>query len=264
VTQPDSRGQRWREIETEAEGLVDEARRHGHVLRLVGSTGIRLHCEAAAQAMDELGRPSKDIDLVTRREDRDGVRRLLEDRGYEVDRDMLVASEGERFAFNHPGTGIVLDVFVDRLRFCHTIELASRLERHATTIPIEDLLLQKLQIVEQMPSDVLDAATLLATHALGGGEEPEAIDGGYISDVLRRDWGFHRTVTTNLDRLCERVGSGEVPGLAAAAREVVRERAGALRDLAERAEKTLAWKMRAKVGDRLQWWEDVEEARGHY
>lgn len=260
----DSREGRWSEIEREAEDLVAEARRHGLVLRLVGSTGIRLHCDAAARAMDALGRPSKDIDVVTHRSDRQELRRLLEARGYECDKDMLVASEGERFAYTHSGSGIVLDVFVDRLQFCHTIELADRLERHPTTIPVEDLLLQKLQIVEQMPSDVLDAATLLATHPLGAPDELEAIDGEYISDVLRRDWGFHRTVTTNLEQLSARVDAGEVPGLDAGARGRVRERAATLRTLADGAAKTLAWKMRAKVGDRLQWWEEVEEKREHY
>ena len=264
MTEADSRSRGWNEIEREAEDLVAEAREQDIVLRLVGSVGIRLHCAASADVMNTLRRPPKDIDLITRRGDRNVLRRLLEARGYEVDRDMLVAGEGARFAFLHPATGLTLDVFVDRLQFCHTIELAGRLERHATTIPIEDLLLQKLQIVDLMPSDVLDAATLLSTHAVGTGEDAEIIDGGYVGDVLRRDWGFHHTAVQNLDRLQEDLDTSQVPGLDAETARAARERAVTLREIAERAPKTLAWRMRAKVGERLQWWEEVQEEREHY
>jgi hypothetical protein len=35
--------------------------------------------------------------------------------------------------------------------------------------------------------------------------------------------------------------------------------AAALSDAIERARKTRAWRMRARVGERMQWWEDVNE-----
>ncbi|MGH2814155.1 MAG: hypothetical protein ACRDLC_03255, partial [Actinomycetota bacterium] len=154
----------WAAVHEAAVALVDEAGARGQVLRLVGSTGIRLHCPPAAAALDRLGRPAKDIDVVCRHEDRKGLRRLLEERGWEVDRDLLVAMEGRRFSFRHPPSGLELDVFVDRLEFCHTIELRDRLDARELTVPVEDLLLQKLQIVRQTVTDRMDAAALLATH----------------------------------------------------------------------------------------------------
>jgi hypothetical protein len=142
---------------------------------------------------------------VVRHGDRARLRAWLEARGWAVDRDMLVAMEGERFAFRHPETGLDLDVFVERLQFCHTIELESRWSRHRTTLPIEDLLLQKLQIHDPKPADAIDTAIVLATHDVGAGGDgiydAERIDGEYVAAVLARDWGFHRDATANLERL---------------------------------------------------------------
>jgi hypothetical protein len=248
----------WAAVHDEAVALVAEAAARGQVLRLVGSTGIRLHCPPAAAALDRLGRPAKDIDLVCRHEDRKGLRRLLEDRGWRVDRDLLVAMEGRRYAFSHPERGLELDVFVDRMEFCHTIELRDRLAARELTVPVEDLLLQKLQIVRQTVTDRMDAAALLATHPIGEGEVPgEAIDPTYVAGLLARDWGFHHTATANLAALRD-----EAAGNGSAA--TVRGRVDALLGAIEAAPKSVRWRARARVGERMQWWQDVDEREAVY
>ena len=250
----------WAAVNEAAVALVEEAGARGHLLRLVGSTGIRLHCQPAAAALDRLGRPAKDIDVVCRHEDRKGLRRLLEERGWQVDRDLLVAMEGRRYAFRHPATGLELDVFVDRLEFCHTIELRDRLGRRQVTVPVEDLLLQKLQIVRQTVTDRMDTSAVLATHPVapgsGGGEAGEVIDAGYVAGLLARDWGFHHTATANLAML--RDGPGNGTGV------TIAERAGALLEAIETAPKSVRWRARARVGERMQWWQDVDEREAVY
>jgi hypothetical protein len=252
----------WAAVHEEAVALVVEAGARGHLLRLVGSTGIRLHCQPAAAALDRLGRPAKDIDVICRHEDRNGLRRLLEERGWQVDRDLLVAMEGRRYAFRHPSSGLELDVFVDRLEFCHTIELRHRLGLREVTVPVEELLLQKLQIVRQTVTDRMDAAALLATHPVAAGPEGgpdggEVIDAGYVAGLLGRDWGFHHTATANLAAL--RAGP---PGNGAGGQVV--ERVDALLDAIEAAPKTVRWRARARVGERMQWWQDVDEREAVY
>ena len=248
----------WAAVHDEAVALVAEAAARGQVLRLVGSTGIRLHCPPAAAALDRLGRPAKDIDLVCRHEDRKGLRRLLEDRGWRVDRDLLVAMEGRRYAFSHPERGLELDVFVDRMEFCHTIELRDRLAARELTVPVEDLLLQKLQIVRQTVTDRMDAAALLATHPVGESGDPgEAIDPAYVAGLLARDWGFHHTATANLAALRD-----EAAGNGSAA--TVRGRVDALLGVIEAAPKSVRWRARARVGERMQWWQDVDEREAVY
>jgi hypothetical protein len=248
----------WTAVHDEAVALVAEAAARGQVLRLVGSTGIRLHCPPAAAALDRRGRPAKDIDLVCRHEDRKGLRRLLEDRGWRVDRDLLVAMEGRRYAFSHPERGLELDVFVDRMEFCHTIELRDRLAARELTVPVEDLLLQKLQIVRQTVTDRMDAAALLATHPVGESGDPgEAIDPGYVAGLLARDWGFHHTATANLAALRDEVAGNGSAG-------TVRDRVDALLGAIEAAPKSVRWRARARVGERMQWWQDVNEREAVY
>jgi hypothetical protein len=249
----------WPAIQTEAAELVASATERGITVRVVGSTGIRMHCAPARAAMDDAERASKDLDLVVRSGDRNALRSLLEARGYVVDRDLLVAMEGQRFAFHHPGLELGLDVFVERLRFCHTIELAGRWERHATTLGIEDLLLQKLQVHELTESDVVDAVVVLATHDVGTAGDPERIDRDYVAGLLAADWGFYRDATANLDRVRDAAGA-----LAPHSADRVDEAARALSEAIEDARKGMAWRMRARVGERMQWWEDVSEREATY
>jgi hypothetical protein len=243
----------WHELEAEAAELIASAGEQGMTVRVVGSTGIRMHCAAALTAMDDVERAAKDLDLVVRSGDRSRLRSLLEGRGYVVDRDLLVAMEGQRFAFHHPERDLDLDVFVKRLQFCHTIELDGRWEQHATTIPIEDLLLQKLQVHELTDCDVIDAAVVLATHDVGTAGDQERIDRDYVAGVLAGDWGFHHDATANLERVRAAAGGLGLPA------ERVNEAAAALADAIEQARKTMGWRMRARVGERMQWWEDVNE-----
>lgn len=255
----------WSDVADEAFEVVRLAAERGLTVRLLGSAGIRLHCEESAGRMDELDRETKDVDVVVPRGDRGGVRSLLEERGYHSDRDVLVTTEGRRFLFRHPELGLELDVFVDRLEFCHTLDVRDRLARHPVTLPLEDLLLSKAQIVELTPNDLKDLLTLLCAHEVseGGGEEPEAIDAPYVARLLARDWGFFHTVSRNLERLHAVLGDG---GLAwrGADRAAVVERIRALLAAMERAEKSRRWRLRARVGERVQWFNDVDEREATY
>jgi hypothetical protein len=249
----------WTLIQEEAMALVDGSTAAGLTVRIVGSTGIRLHCPEASATMDAVERPAKDIDLVVRHGDRGKLREWLEDRGWMVDRDVLVAMEGARYAFHHPGAGLDLDVFVEKLEFCHTIPLDGRWERHATTIPIEDLLLQKLQVHDITAADVLDAVIVLATHDVAPDEgHHEVIDCAYVAGMLARDWGFHRDATTNLERIQQAAAT-----VGDQARRV-EERALKLRQAIDETQKSRGWRMRARVGDRMQWWDDVSEREDTY
>ena len=251
-------GPGWEAVQAEAVELLGVAADRGLALRLVGSTGVRLHCAPAAEQLDAAGRPAKDIDAVCLREDRRGLRQLLEERGWLVDRDLLVAMEGRRYAYRHPGSGLELDVFVDRLEFCHTIELRDRLGRRAITVPVEDLLLQKLQIVRPTVTDRIDGRVLLATHPVAAaGGDAEAIDAAYVAGLLARDWGFHRTATANLRDLAASAAAN-------GAGRLVAERADTLLAAIDAAPKSVRWRARARLGERVQWWQDVDDREAVY
>ena len=266
----------WEELQTEAAAIVAVAADQGVLLRVVGSAGIRLHCQAPGPLMDQLNRPAKDIDFVVPQQHRKGMRRLLESRGYLVDRDLLIAMEGTRYSFEHREHGTQLDVFVERLNFCHTIEVRGRLDGHPLTIGLEELLLQKVQIIDMTTTDLIDVSVLLATHEVGEGGEEE-IEAAHIARLLARDWGFHHTATANLARVQRGVtsagpaGTACTPGAASQVIDVGEEGiarvlrgAGRLLDAIAAEPKSLAWRMRDKVGERKQWWQDVDDREATY
>lgn len=253
----------WAALRDEALEIVSGARDVDVTLRVVGGAGLRLHCAAAGRELERLGRAAKDIDLIVPKDLRRGMRRYLESRGYEIDRDLLVAMEGRRYSFSHPDTEIELDVFVERLEFNHTVEVRGRLEAHPVTLTIEDLLLQKLQIVHLTPNDLLDITVLLGTHrVVEGSGTVEEVSGGYIAALLSKDWGFHHTAVRNLERFREGVGTPLESG--DPLEPMVRQRAEELLATVSRETKSLGWRVRAKVGERVQWWEDVDEREETY
>lgn len=239
-------------LREEAVRLIGAAAGESLTLRALGCVGVALHCGPAAAMLQEKGRRPKDIDLVTRREDRRHLQSFFEARGYEVDRDMLVAMEGHQYLFRHPTQGVTIDVWVDRLNFCHTVDLRERFGA-GPSLTIEDLLLSKLQIVELTLNDLADIAAILTTHDLGRDpDDPEVIDLDYVVGLLSDDWGFWRTATANL----ESFALGAAPEAADAARR--------LREAIEHSPKSLKWRMRSKLGDRVQWWQDVDIPRDTY
>jgi hypothetical protein len=257
----------WEELQAEAVAIVAAAADRGVTLRVVGSVGIRLHCAAPGPLLDRLNRPAKDIDFIVPQRQRKGMRRLLEDRGYLIDRDLLIAMEGTRYSFAHREHGTEIDVFVERLNFCHTIELAGRLEKHPVTIPIEELLLQKVQIVEMTTTDLIDTDVLLATHDVASGQDAvagEAVDAAHIARLLARDWGFHHTATRNLERVGQSVAGAVVVDVGAEGAARVQRGVQRLLGAIDAEGKSLAWRMRDKIGERKQWWQDVDDREATY
>jgi hypothetical protein len=241
--------------------LVEKAAAKGIELRILGSLAYRLHCPRNLALFEAMKRDLTDIDFAARGDQRRDVRQFLADLGFEIDQDLLVTTEGKRYAFQDPGTGLVVDVFFDELYFCHPIPLRDRLALDSPTITPTDLLLEKMQIVEINPKDIKDSLVLLLEHDLQT-DVQDAIDADYISGLLADDWGFSYTVTTNLTRLArEATDDG---WLDASQARVVGDRIDALLASMEAAPKSTRWRLRARVGTRKRWYQEVAEKAKTY
>lgn len=235
--------------------LVERAQQRGIVLRILGSLAYRLHCPANLELFEQMQRDLTDVDLAAPGEQRKQVRDLLAGLGYVIDQDLLVTSEGRRYAFSDSERRMVVDVFFDELFFCHPIPLKERLSLDYPTITPTDLLLEKMQIVDINPKDIKDSLVLLLEHPLMS-NEADAIDHEYIATLLARDWGFYYTVTLNLEGLSEHVGDGALPPAQA---QIVQTRLDELKNAIEKEPKTTRWKVRARVGTRVKWYQEVAE-----
>ena len=76
--------------------------------------------------------------------------------------------------------------------------------------------------------------------------------------MLDKDWGFEHTVRLNLAKVREYAAGRELPEQLAAR---IDERIGALLSALDTSGKTVGWKLRGKVGERVRWYELPEEGR---
>ena len=235
--------------------LVEQARERGLELRILGSLAYRLHCPANIELFEQMKRDLTDVDLAARSDQRREVRAWLESLGFVVDQDLLVATEGKRYRFGDPRSDLFVDIFFDELYFCHPIPLRDRLKLDYPTITPTDLLLEKTQIVEINPKDIKDSLVLLLEHPLDSSGE-DAIDHTYIAKLLAADWGFYYTVTMNLERLRRHLADGELSPEQARS---VGERIDGLERAIEDEPKTGRWRMRARIGTRKRWYQEVAE-----
>jgi hypothetical protein len=244
----------------ESRRIVRAAGEAGLPIRVVGGVGVALIAPSIARL-----RPTRtyhDIDLAAPAAG-PAISTLMTSLGYLPSHRFNKLNGSERLLYHDPD-GRRVDVFVDRLRMCHTLEFRRVIDRHPLTLPPADLLLSKLQIVEMTERDTQDVAALLADHEL---HEPDG-DGialGRIREVCCADWGWWQTVVASLSGLVER-WSGETADDDASAfpgtiRTTALGRALALRDALALCRKSVGWRMRGLIGPRMRWYEMPEEVR---
>jgi hypothetical protein len=245
-------------FEAEARRLLAAAERQGVTLRLLGALAFRIRCPRHVELQERMGRPYTDLDFAAYGKDAERIRRWLAEEGYVEDRGVYVESQGSRLVFEDPRTGLHLDVFLDKLEFSHTIEWKGRLEVDRETIPLAEMLLQKMQIVEINEKDLIDTIMLLLEHPVGETDD-ETVNAGHVARLCSAGWGLWRTTTMNLQKARQLADAS--PHLGDGQRERVRVQVGRILTRIGSEPKSLGWKVRARLGDRKKWYRDVGELR---
>lgn len=241
------------DVLVEARLLVAEARERGLPVRLLGGTAIQLR--GRGRLPPALARAPDDIDLLGPRGVQPEVTALLTERGYVADEAFNRLEGSRRLLFRDARHDRQVDVFVGGFEMCHALPLCERLELEEMTLPLAELALTKLQIVELNDKDCRDLYALLAAHDVGREDGP-CVNVARIAGLCAEDWGLWRTCTLNLGRLREGLASAPLdPPLAT----LIRARVDALERAIETAPKSRRWRLRAKVGDRLRWYEVPDE-----
>ncbi len=243
------------DIVGEADRILQAAGAGQVPLRLVGGVAIKKHCQSATHR--GLARSYPDIDFVGHKRDARRIRELLERLGYEGNKRFNALNGDKRLLFYDNQNGRQLDVFLDVFEMCHSIQLGKRLTLEPVTIPLADLLFTKLQIVQLNEKDVKDIISLLRDHTLADDDGPEAINVRYLANLCGDDWGIYRTFTENLTKVRYFLHTLDMEP---EDRAVVKEGLELLSHRIEEAPRSLRWRMRARVGDRVRWYEPVEDA----
>ena len=237
------------------DALAQDENKHV-IMRLIGALAFRTHCPEYGYIQDKLGRKFTDFDFASYPRFVRDIRRILTELGYEEDKQVTQLFGDRRMLFHDPAFGRHADVFFNSLDFCHPVSFIGRLEAEELTIPLAELLLEKMQIVQINEKDLIDSIMLLREHPIGDIDK-ETVNAIIITRILGNDWGYWRTFTGNLKLLDETLDRYDE--LSDEDRQAVRKRIEELKNRIEAAPKTLLWKARAEIGERVKWYKDVEE-----
>jgi hypothetical protein len=240
------------DIVAEGERLLDIASGEGVPLRLLGGVAVRMK---APELPSALTREYKDIDFAVTKKAASAADRLLRDAGYQPHVSFNAMHARERGLYFDEANDRQVDLFIHSFRMCHEIPLGDRLEVEQRTVPLAELMLTKLQIVEVNEKDIRDTVLLFHGHPIADHDDG-AVNGARIAALCASDWGLWRTITANLERCRDHVGDYELP---AGERERIHARFDELLARIETEPKTRGWKLRAKVGERKRWYDLPEE-----
>ncbi len=234
---------------------VQAANDAGVPLKLLGGQAVR----CLTPDFPPRVRSGQDMDFASVSSAKKPVMDLLGDLGFEGDRRFNTMHGHKQMYFVSPASGTAVDVIMDQLHMCHVLEFKDRISRMPMTLDVTDLLLSKLQVVEQNEKDVHDIVYLLAGHEVRTGDDAGSIGLDRLGRVVADDWGWWRTVTGNLDRVVELVRGDLARLVPSNAPFDPVEQALALRAHADAVPKSLRWKIRSRVGERVRWYELPEE-----
>jgi hypothetical protein len=244
------------DVVDEALRISEEAEQGGATLRLLGGVAIRLRARDGLHPVFE--REYADLDWIVPKGKSSEAQKFFDSIGYTPHVRFNAIHGRERLLFFDEENDRQIDVLVGTFRMSHQIPFGDRLALEPVTVPLAELLLTKLQIVQLNEKDVRDALALLHDHPVDE-RDGDAINAAQVARLCAADWGLWRTFTANLAALEDHIGRYE---LAEESKGRIAERVGGLQERIEEEPKSFGWRMRAKIGDRKRWYELPEEVEG--
>jgi len=239
----------------ETRRLIGGAERNLVLLRAIGGVAVLFHCPSAEDG--PLSRKRPDIDLMALSSEYKKLNGFIVSAGYEPNKRFnAVNLRSKRLMYIDPVNQRQIDFLLDYFHMCHTIDVKERMSIDKLTIPLAELLLTKLQIVKLNEKDIRDTVALVKDHSMGESDE-ETINLKRICDLCGKDWSLYKTVTTNAAKIRDFFVDNYEIG--AKAKELVKNRLTTMSQAIESTPKSMKWKMRAKMGDSMAWYDLPEE-----
>jgi len=241
--------------------LIEEVKKEGITLRLIGGPALRVHSSPMATDLHKRlrrieGQEFPDIDFVAPDKQRGNVRKFFETRGWKFDSYIFFFTSGVGARNRQIYRGKVdVDIFYDELDLCHKVDFRNRFDIDPPTVSLVDLLLTKLEIVEFTEKDAKDVIVLLRDHKIGDSDMPETINAKYMAKLFANDWGFWYTATTNLKKI-----RAACPMYKQLSEEDVADVASKIDQITkyiDQEPKTKEWMKRAEIGTKKKWYKEV-------
>lgn len=233
--------------------LIKEAEEKGLVLRLLGGLGIRHLCSSATE--EPWLREYEDIDFIASKSRREELEGFFEEQGYEPNKQRNLFAGDKRLLFYDLENKRQVDIFISVFDMCHLLDLENRLELTDTALNPADLFLTKIQIIEMNKKDIYDLGLLLLD--INTGRDSKGLDLQYVARLCAKDWGWYKTVTKNIAELKDYFTSS--PDFSSAQKESVIQSLDLIAAEIEKQPKSMAWKTRNMVGEKVQWYNLPED-----
>ncbi|HZQ07113.1 MAG TPA: hypothetical protein VFD70_11075, partial [Anaerolineae bacterium] len=198
-----------------------------------------------------------DIDFATPQKRASQIEKLFEELGYTPNKNFNLFNGDVRLLFYDDEHHRQVDIFVAQFTMCHKIPITERMNLDSPTIPLAELLLTKLQIYEMNEKDIRDVCALLLDHPLGE-TDTETINVNRIMQLTGEDWGLWKTSMLSIGKVKRYMETVEMEP---PHRDTLNARLGGLEAALNTAPKSMKWKMRDRVGDKVKWYELPEEVR---
>ena len=266
---------RHEELMVEARRIIDAGTDHGVVLRLTGGLAVRHY----AIDLEFAERDYSDIDLIGLARQAGDIGTLFAGLGYLENASVATATLAgqrqyykrrhsveshahmhKRAHFAPPVAGPPpldhVDVFLDWMKMDHEIDFRGRLDINTYAIDPADLFLSKLQIQKLNEKDAHDVITLCKDVYVDFEAHPGVLDLEHVADTCARDWGLYIDVMTNIDKVVEHLADYDLSPREGARIGRTLELA---QDMMTEHAKSLRWRLRARLGKRLRWYNEIEE-----
>ena len=240
------------DVVKEAKRILAAAEEMSLPLRALG--GVAVHLRVGENTPPSLTRAAADLDFAAPSDVSKTIAVFFQEIGYSSNRNFNAINGWRRLMF-FDSEDRKVDVFMGSFSMCHTVPFENRLAIDPWTIPLAELLLTKLQIVELNEKDIRDVLAILLPYEITD-LDGDSVNGGRMAEVCAADWGLWRTVTANLAHLHGHVAAY---GLDATIESALLRRLDALAQRIEQEPKTRSWRFRARLGDRVRWYELPEE-----
>ncbi|HEV2225450.1 MAG TPA: nucleotidyltransferase family protein [Nitrososphaerales archaeon] len=232
--------------------IIDRAETNGVRLRLLGGLAFKKLCPSASDP--RYFRENKDIDLMGKREDSRKIVKIMETLGYTPRELFNKLNLGQRLIYYDITNKRRVDLFLDEFIMCHKFNFKENILAGTYTLPITQLLMTKLQVVEKTEKEYKDLIVAFQDFDVTSG--PAGIRGDEIADLCSKDWGLYTTFRKSLEAV-----EANAANLDGNEQVLVTQRIQKLMTMMDAAPKTFSWRMRARIGERQRWY-DLPDADG--
>jgi hypothetical protein len=232
--------------------LVEAAEANKIQIRTIGGLAVHVHNKKNHSLfIREYG----DLDFVVAKKQKKEFENFMPTVGYSPHKQFNLLNGDIRQIYYHDESEMKIDIFVGDFEMCHKIPLENRLTAETVTIPLAELFLSKIQIIDLNQKDAMDLASLLLNVETGN-HDKNTINLQVLAELCGNDWGLYKTTSMNLEKVGEIVNK---TSLTNEEKDLISKRIQEILKTFESMPKSLAWTLRDRVGTRVKWYIEVEE-----